>query len=93
MAPGLATRSTSGQGSIATLKGKDVVKMLKATVMTLFSMLWTGLGIGLVWLFAWVLNPDLDSGTVTLLGFIYGGLLWAGERDKLDKSWDEEFGK
>lgn len=31
-------------------------------------------GVGMVWVYAWICNPNIDSGTVFFMGLIYGGL-------------------
>ena len=31
-------------------------------------------GLGTIWFLAWVLNPNIDSGMVWILAFIYGSL-------------------
>jgi hypothetical protein len=31
-------------------------------------------GVGIVWLFAWFLNPNIDSGFVWLIAFVFGSL-------------------
>ena len=32
------------------------------------------IGVGLVWAWAWVVKPDIDSGTVWILAFIFASL-------------------
>lgn len=38
------------------------------------SLLVQSIGVGMVWLYAWICNPNIDSGMVMLLGLIYGGI-------------------
>lgn len=41
------------------------------------------LGVGMVWLWVWILTPDLESNVVWLIAACYGGL-------SADISWVEE---
>ena len=55
--------------------------------MTFFARLIDGLlglatGVAMVWMWAWILNPDIDSGMVTLLGLILGEIFNVGESVK-----------
>ena len=52
-------------------------KTEKLIVDTIEELLIRALAVGMVWFYAWLCNPDIDSGMVWFLGLIYSGILVA----------------
>lgn len=50
--------------------------MKELITQTLARLFWCFLISGIIWIVAWITNPNLDSGTIWVIGFSVGLITW-----------------